>query len=58
MQRGEKTVNCRVTREERAASPKWEPVVTEGTDKLLGGAEKTGLRRNGKTFLWIRKGLA
>ena len=59
MQRGEKTVDCRGTWKERGAAPKWEPAVTEETEKLLGGAEKmTGLRSNGKTSLWIRRDLA
>lgn len=48
-----------MTGEERATAPKWEPALTQETEKLLGAAEKTtGLRSNGKTFLWIRKDLA
>lgn len=45
--------------EERAIVSKWEPAVTEETEKLLGGTEKkTGLRRKGKTFLCVRRDLA
>lgn len=59
MQRGEKTLNCRVTWEERPAASNWEPAVIEDTEKPLGGAEKTtGLRNNGKTFPQIRTILA
>lgn len=44
--------------EDRDVASKWEPAVTEETEKLLGGTEKTGLRSKGKPFLWIRRDLA
>lgn len=57
--KGEKTVICRVTWKERASSSSWEPAVIKDTEKPLGEAEKkTGLRKNGKTFLHIRTILA